>query len=227
MYFRFFNLIRMPHFVAPSLLSANFANLSSEIQMINRSEADWFHLDIMDGVFVPNISFGFPVVSAVSKLAQKPLDVHLMIVEPERYFEEFARAGANILTIHYEASRHLHRSIHAIRELGMSPGVVLNPHTSVQLLSDILPDLDLVLLMSVNPGFGGQTFIPQVLQKIQDLKELILQKNPNVKIELDGGVGLHNAQQLVELGVDILVAGNAVFSSTNPEETISKLKHFT
>jgi ribulose-phosphate 3-epimerase len=160
-------------------------------------------------------------------MAQKPLDVHLMIVEPERYFQQFMEAGANILTIHYEASRHLHRSVHAIRELGMSPGVVLNPHTPVQLLTDILPDIDLVLLMSVNPGFGGQKFIPQVLNKINDLKDLILQKNPHVKIELDGGVSLQNAQMLVEAGVDILVAGNAVFASANPIETISKLKHFT
>jgi ribulose-phosphate 3-epimerase len=214
----------MNHLIAPSLLTADFTKLSDAVDLVNQSMADWIHLDVMDGVFVPNISFGFPVISAVKRLAKKPLDVHLMIIEPERYFEQFKQAGADILTIHYEASRHLHRSVHAIRELGMSPGVVLNPHTPVCLLKDIIMDVDLVLLMSVNPGFGGQKFIPQVVNKIKELKELILEKNPNVKIEIDGGVGLSNAGMLVEAGVDVLVVGNAIFSSPNPIQTIERLK---
>jgi ribulose-phosphate 3-epimerase len=214
----------MNHLIAPSLLTADFTKLSDAVDLVNQSMADWIHLDVMDGVFVPNISFGFPVISAVKRLAKKPLDVHLMIIEPERYFEQFKQAGADILTIHYEASRHLHRSVHAIRELGMSPGVVLNPHTPACLLKDIIMDVDLVLLMSVNPGFGGQKFIPQVVNKIKELKELILEKNPNVKIEIDGGVGLSNAGMLVEAGVDVLVVGNAIFSSPNPIQTIERLK---
>lgn len=214
----------MNHLIAPSLLTADFTKLSDAVDLVNQSRADWIHLDVMDGVFVPNISFGFPVISAVKRLAKKPLDVHLMIIEPERYFEQFKQAGADILTIHYEASRHLHRSVHAIRELGMSPGVVLNPHTPVSLLKDIIMDVDLVLLMSVNPGFGGQKFIRQVVNKIKELKDLIIEKNPNVKIEIDGGVGLSNAGMLVEAGVDVLVVGNAIFSSPNPIQTIERLK---
>ncbi len=214
----------MNHLIAPSLLTADFTKLSDAVDLVNQSMADWTHLDVMEGVFVPNISFGFPVISAVKRLAKKPLDVHLMIIEPERYFEQFKQAGADILTIHYEASRHLHRSVHAIRELGMSPGVVLNPHTPVSLLKDIIMDIDIVLLMSVNPGFGGQKFIPQVVNKIKELKDLIIEKNPNVKIEIDGGVGLSNAGMLVEAGVDVLVVGNAIFSSPNPIQTIERLK---
>ena len=214
----------MTHLIAPSLLSADFGNLQKDVEMVNQSQADWFHLDIMDGVFVPNISFGFPIIKFIKKYATKPLDVHLMIIQPERYFEEFKKAGADILTIHYEASTHLHRSIHAIKDLSMKAGVVLNPHTSVKLLEDIITDVDLVLLMSVNPGYGGQKFIENTYKKISQLKEIIQQKDAKALIEIDGGVTLDNAPKLVAAGADILVAGNTVFGSANPTETIAKLK---
>lgn len=214
----------MKHLVAPSLLSADFGNLKKDIEMVNKSDADWFHLDIMDGVFVPNISFGFPIIKYVKKHAKKPLDVHLMIVQPERYFQEFKDAGADILSIHYEASTHLHRSIFAMKDLGMKAGVVLNPHTPVCLLKDMIKDLDLVLLMSVNPGYGGQTFIENTYRKIGELKEIILQDNSQVLIEIDGGVNLENAPKLIGAGADVLVAGNTVFASKDPVATIKKLK---
>jgi ribulose-phosphate 3-epimerase len=210
--------------VAPSLLAADFANLRRDIEMVNDSEADWFHCDIMDGVFVPNFSFGIPVIKSIKKYAKKPLDVHLMIIKPERYFEIFKDAGADILTIHYEASTHLHRSIEHIRSLGMKPGVVLNPHTPVTALHDIIGDVDMVLLMSVNPGYGGQEFIGNTYRKITELKAMISSRNLDVLIEVDGGVGLSNAASLVQTGVDVLVAGNTVFSSANPTETIARLK---
>jgi len=215
----------MKHLVAPSLLSANFLKLEEEIGMVNRSEADWLHLDIMDGLFVPNISFGFPVVEHVRRISEKPMDVHLMIVDPDRYIERFRKAGADIISVHYEACPHLHRTIHAIKNTGAKAGVVLNPHTPVALLNDILPDLDLVLLMSVNPGFGGQKFIPHVYQKALSLKTRIREEGLNVLIEVDGGVDTANARLLVDSGVDVLVAGNTVFASENPVETISRLKH--
>lgn len=215
----------MTHLIAPSLLSADFGNLNRDIEMINSSEADWFHLDIMDGVFVPNISFGFPVVEQVSRVAHKPLDVHLMIVDPDRYLEKFKAAGANLLTVHYEACPHLHRTLSQIRRLGMKAGVSINPHTSVELLNDILEETDLVLIMSVNPGFGGQKFIKNSIQKITRLKEMITQKGYNVLIEVDGGVDLNNAAALYNAGADVLVAGNAVFKAENPSEAILKLKN--
>ena len=192
--------------------------------MINRSDADWFHLDIMDGVFVPNISFGFPVIKSIQKLAKKPLDVHLMIVKPERFLEEFKNHGAEWLTVHYEAVDHLHRTVHHIKSLGMKAGVSLNPHTPVHLLVEIIADLDLVLLMSVNPGFGGQKYIPSSLEKVKKLKELIELKNSPALIEVDGGVDFTNAPQLVEAGVDVLVAGNTIFKATDPAGAIKKLK---
>lgn len=214
----------MKHLVAPSLLSANFSNLGKDIEMVNNSLADWFHLDIMDGVFVPNISFGFPVVKAIKKLAVKPLDVHLMIVEPDRYIQDFKEAGADILTVQYEACVHLHRTVHSIREAGMKAGIALNPHTPVSLLENIVRDVDLLLVMSVNPGFGGQKFIQNTYEKIARLKELLLRKNSQALIEVDGGVGLGNARQLINDGVDVLVAGNAIFSATDPTEIIRLLK---
>lgn len=210
--------------IAPSILSANFLHLEKDIEMINESEADWFHLDVMDGRFVPNISFGLPVIAAMKKKAKKIFDVHLMIVEPEKYFEDFAKAGADYLTVHYEASTHLHRSLQAIKSLGMKAGVALNPHTPVQLLEDIIGDIDLVLIMSVNPGFGGQKFIPQTLQRLEKLKRIITDAKANTLIEVDGGVTLDNAAAIAHAGADVLVAGNTVFSSPNPAETISKLK---
>lgn len=215
----------MKHLVAPSLLSADFSNLRHDIEMVNNSLADWFHLDIMDGVFVPNISFGLPVVSAVKKYAGKPLDVHLMIVQPERYIKQFREAGADILSVQIEACIHLHRTLHAIREEGMKAGVVLNPHTPVESLREIINDVDLVLLMSVNPGFGGQKFIENTFEKISRLKELILQKNATALIEVDGGIGIGNARKLVEAGVDVLVAGNSVFKASDPLAAIASLKH--
>jgi ribulose-phosphate 3-epimerase len=214
----------MSHLVAPSLLSADFGNLQREVEMINNSQADWFHLDVMDGGFVPNISFGFPIIRFVKKFAKKPLDVHLMIIQPERYFEEFKKAGADILSIHYEASTHLHRSVQAIKNLGMKASVVLNPHTPVELLNEIISDLDMVLIMSVNPGFGGQSFIENSYSKVCRLKDLIIQKNSSALIEIDGGVTLENAPKLTENGVDVLVAGNTVFKSADPVKTISLLK---
>jgi ribulose-phosphate 3-epimerase len=214
----------MSHLIAPSMLSANFGNLQKDVEMINNSEADWFHVDVMDGVFVPNISFGFPVIKFIKQYAKKPLDVHLMIVQPERYFAEFKKAGADILTIHYEASTHLHRSIGAIKELGMKAGVVLNPHTNISLLEDIISDLDVVLLMSVNPGYGGQKFIENTYSKISKLKELIIHKNANTLIEIDGGVNFENTPKLVKAGADVLVAGNTVFSAKDQIKAIKTLK---
>lgn len=214
----------MSHLVAPSLLAADFANLASEVEMINDSEADWLHLDIMDGIFVPNISFGFPVIEAVRDLSAKPLDVHLMITDPDRYLERFRDAGASTLTVHYEACRHLHRTVTEIRRLGLKAGVTLNPHSPVMLLKDILPYIDMVLLMTVNPGYGGQTFIPGSINKIGELRSMIDEGGYDVLIEVDGGVDLQNAPVLIHAGVDVLVAGSTVFSSSNPAEVIRRLK---
>ena len=215
----------MIKYIAPSLLSADFNNLSRDIEMVNRSEADWFHLDIMDGVFVPNMSYGFPVVEHIAKLAKKPLDVHLMIVDPDRYLERFKDVGANILTVHWEACTHLHRTIAEIKRLGMQAGVSLNPHTPVELLSDILPELDMVLIMSVNPGFGGQSFIESSISKIERLRKMIDEKGCNTLIEVDGGVGPHNSGKLYQAGANVLVAGNAVFKAENPTEAIKIIKN--
>ena len=214
----------MKHIIAPSILSADFGNLQRDIEMINQSEADWFHVDIMDGVFVPNISFGFPVMAAVKKHALKPLAVHLMIVDPDKYVQEFADAGADRITVHYEACTHLHRTIQLIKAAGCKAGVALNPHTPVTLLQDIIQDLDLVLIMSVNPGFGGQQFIHNTYKKIQDLKQLIAGKNEELVIEVDGGVSLQNIGQLVSAGANAFVAGNAIFATEDPAVTISKMK---
>jgi len=214
----------MDHLVSPSLLAADFGNLNNDILMINRSQADWFHLDIMDGVFVPNISFGFPVIEYVKKIADKPLDVHLMIVEPDRYLTQFHDCGASMLTVQYEACTHLHRTVAEIHNLGMKAGVALNPHTPVSLLKNILPFLDMVLIMTVNPGFGGQTFIMESYNKISDLRKMIDNGGYNVLIEVDGGIDTGNAAKLIESGVNVLVAGNSVFSSEDPEETIRRLK---
>jgi len=211
--------------ISPSLLSANFNALGQDIEMINQSQADWFHLDIMDGSFVPNISFGFPIIEHVKKMAQKPLDVHLMIVDPDRYIAEFKRVGADYLTVHYEACTHLHRTIQNIKSNGMKAGVSLNPHTSVSLLEDILPELDLVLIMSVNPGFGGQKFIAQTYRKIEKLAAMAQKSNPNLIIEVDGGVDSSNAEALCKSGATALVAGNFIFKSAQPKQTISDLKH--
>lgn len=214
----------MPHLIAPSVLSANFANLQADIEMINNSEADWFHVDVMDGVFVPNISFGFPVIKALQKFAKKPLDVHLMIVNPDQYARAFKDVGAEVLTVHIEACTHLHRSVQNIKNLGMKAGVAINPHTSINLLEDIIADIDLVCLMSVNPGFGGQKFIENTYEKVKKLKALIQQKNSKALIEIDGGVDLNNYKKLLDCGADVLVAGNTVFSSKEPVETIKLLK---
>ena len=210
--------------IAPSVLSADFGHLQRDIKMINESRADWFHVDVMDGVFVPNISFGFPVMKAVKKYARKPLDVHLMIVEPDKYLAAFADAGAAIISVHYEACTHLHRTIQNMRQLGVLAGVAINPHTPVHLLSEVIASIDVVVMMSVNPGFGGQRFIKNTYSKIDDLKDLILQKNSSAKIEIDGGVDLKNAPELIRAGADILVAGNTVFSSSDPLKTIALLK---
>lgn len=214
----------MSHLIAPSLLSANFLNLQADIEMLNQSEADWLHLDIMDGVFVPNISFGFPVIDTLKTVTEKPLDVHLMIVQPEKFVTQIARAGAYMMNVHYEACTHLHRVVQEIKKQGMKAGVTLNPHTPVSLLEDILEELDMVLLMSVNPGFGGQKFIEPTVSKTSKLKEMILRKNLQTLIEVDGGVNLETGKRLVDAGADVLVAGSFVFSSPNPIETIHALK---
>jgi ribulose-phosphate 3-epimerase len=214
----------MDHLISPSLLAADFSNLESEIKMINRSEADWLHLDIMDGVFVPNISFGFPVIKAVKKVAAKPLDVHLMIIDPDRYLTRFSEAGANNLTVQYEACTHLNRTVTEIRNLEMKAGVALNPHTPVSLLKNILPYIDMVLIMTVNPGFGGQLFIKESYNKISELRKMIDASGYNILIEVDGGIDTTNANKLIESGVNVLVAGNSVFGSADPEATIRRLK---
>ncbi|VXB07623.1 Ribulose-phosphate 3-epimerase [Flavobacterium sp. 9AF] len=213
--------------IAPSVLAADFANLQRDIEMINNSEADWFHIDIMDGVFVPNISFGMPVLQAISKHAKKTIDVHLMIVDPDRYITTFKKLGADILTVHYEACTHLHRSLQAIKAEGMKAGVAINPHTNVSLLEDTIKDIDLVCLMSVNPGFGGQSFIENTYKKVKQLKEIIIRNKATTLIEIDGGVTNVNAKQLVEAGADVLVAGSYVFGATNPTATIADLKAIT
>ncbi|NIG54259.1 ribulose-phosphate 3-epimerase [Chitinophaga sp. Cy-1792] len=213
-----------PVLIAPSLLASDFLKLGEEAAMLNRSEADWFHLDVMDGRFVPNISFGLPVIAAIRKATQKTCDVHLMIEEPGKYAEDFQKAGADMLTVHYEACPHLHRNIQQIKKLGMKAGVALNPHTPVSLLENIIRDLDLVLIMSVNPGFGGQSFIEQTYHKIAQTRQLINDNNAHALIEVDGGINAANAGQLIQAGANVLVAGSAVFASPNPEETIRELK---
>lgn len=213
--------------IAPSVLSANFANLQPDIEMINNSQADWFHIDIMDGVFVPNISFGMPVLKAITQYAQKTIDVHLMIVEPDRYISTFKALGAHNLTVHYEACTHLHRTLQAIKAEGMKAGVAINPHTNVALLEDVINDTDLVCMMSVNPGFGGQKFIENTYKKIRQLKEIIQRNHANTLIEIDGGVTDQNARKLVDAGADVLVAGSFVFSAENPMQTIANLKEIT
>lgn len=210
--------------IAPSILAADFANLQRDIEMINNSEADWFHIDIMDGVFVPNISFGMPVLRDITKHTKKTIDVHLMITDPDRYIQTFADLGANILTVHYEACPHLHRTLQAIKAAGMKAGVALNPHTNIALLEDTIEDIDLVCLMSVNPGFGGQSFIENTFHKVASLKDLIEERGCNTKIEIDGGVTNKNAKELAEAGADVLVAGSYVFKSDNPVATIKDLK---
>lgn len=217
----------MKHLIAPSVLSADFANIQRDVEMINSSEADWFHVDVMDGVFVPNISFGFPVMEAIKKHATKPLDVHLMIVNPDQYIERFAAAGADSITVHYEACTHLNKTIQAIHQAGAKASVALNPHTPVELLIDSLADLDMVLIMSVNPGFGGQTFIPNTLAKIARLREMARIYHPDLLIEVDGGVGLHNTAALSSAGANALVAGNAIFSAPSPLEMISSMKNLS
>ena len=213
------------HLIAPSILTADFLHLEREIELVNRSEADLLHLDIMDGVFVPNLSFGFPVIRQIKSIARKPLDVHLMIVDPDRYLEDYRDAGADWLTVHYEACTHLHRTIHRIRELGMQPAVSLNPHTDVSLLENVLCDLHMVLVMTVNPGFGGQTFIPKSFDKIRKLRRMITEAGAETLIQVDGGVTEENIGELIAAGVDVFVVGNTVFSAGNPEQVISNLKH--
>lgn len=215
----------MSHLIAPSILAADFSNLKSACTLINESQADWYHIDVMDGVFVPNISFGMPIIKAIKPLAKKPFDVHLMIVNPDRYIADFKKVGADILTVHYEACPHLHRSIQAIKAEGMKAGVALNPHTPIQGLKEIIQDIDLVCLMSVNPGFGGQSFIENTYSKVAELKDLIIQKNASCKIEIDGGVSSQNAAKLVSYGADVLVAGSFVFNAQDQAKTIADLKN--
>ena len=216
----------MSHLIAPSVLAADFANLQRDCEMINESQGDWFHIDVMDGVFVPNISFGMPVIKAIKKHANKTMDVHLMIVNPDQYIPTFKEIGADVLTVHYEACTHLHRTLQNIKNHDMLAGVALNPHTPVSLLSDVIKDIDVVCIMSVNPGFGGQSFIDNTYDKVRELKAMIVAKNANTKIEIDGGVNANNAPKLVEAGADILVAGSFVFKSENPIQTIEGLKNF-
>lgn len=217
----------MATLIAPSMLSANFGNLASDIEMVNNSEADLFHLDIMDGLFVPNISYGFPVVKAISELAKKPMDAHLMIVDPDRYIERFAKEGVKYLSVHIEVCTHLHRTIQNIKECGMKAGVALNPHTPAYMIKEIIADTDFVLVMSVNPGFGGQSFIASSLNKIREIRDMASKTAPNLLIEVDGGVSKENAPLLVEAGADILVAGNSIFSKSSPSEAIKELKQLT
>ena len=214
----------MSHLIAPSLLSSDFANLQSECEILNKSEADWFHIDVMDGVFVPNLTFGMPIIKAIKKFTTKPFDVHLMIVSPEKFIKDFANAGADILTVHYEACPHLHRTIQLIKEAGIKAGVSINPHTNINVLEDIIQDVDLILVMSVNPGFGGQSFIENTFNKVCALKELIKRKKSTALIEIDGGVTSENARKLIDCGADVLVAGSFVFKSKNPVDTIKQLK---
>jgi ribulose-phosphate 3-epimerase len=214
----------MSHLISPSLLASDFANLQSECEMLNKSDADWYHLDVMDGVFVPNISFGMPVIAAINKHTLKPLDVHLMIENPDSYIKDFKAVGANILTVHYEACTHLHKTLQSIKDEGMKAGVALNPHTPVELLEGIINEVDLVLIMSVNPGFGGQKFIESTYEKVRKMKALITKNGAETKIEIDGGVTSANAKKLIEAGADVLVAGSFVFKSDNPSQTIADLK---